>query len=320
MSGSSKASSKKMYFPERLSAQDLYANRRIKFQAKNIALNKNKNNIGSSAAGVFVSGAIDVGGAAVKAISPSAGAAMDSINNYMSVKGQGDNIVGTVFLPLPNELSESQSHSWSQQTGFIHDKVDNVLNGGMHANASDSNLKKALKGGIGGLGNVGKAIGQAASVGFRKPLLDPGYFQNYTGSDTREFNFSWNLMPQSAAEAKTLIDIIIFFKKYSSPSTIANKVALLAPNYFVIEMDNQYINAMMHFGRYVISTVDVDYSDGNNMQTFGDGFPKIISFKITFKEMDMAVQDDYNNDTTSPYNQGAKTLAADKNQKLMQKR
>jgi len=98
-------------------------------------------------------------------------------------------------LPLPNELNDSQSHQWETTKGAVGE-----IAGGME-NAQF------------GVGSISRSASQvlgesAASKGFRKALINPGYFQNYNGTDPRTFTFTWDLIPTSPEEADSIVDII----------------------------------------------------------------------------------------------------------------
>lgn len=97
----------------------------------------------------------------------------------------------TLALPLPNEFQDSQSHSFNTGTGMIHDLLDMS----------------------GVAGKVSNAIGRvAANTSSQKIMANPGYFQNYTGSEPRQFSFTFKLIPNSKEEAERIQGLIILIK------------------------------------------------------------------------------------------------------------
>jgi len=208
-------------------------------------------------------------------------------------------LVNTIVLPLPNSFSDSQSHGWSEEVGIF---------GAIGASAMDTSIgsvankvfgKKAggaVNSILGAAGSVSidKAIGQASSsAGFRKPLIDPGYFQNYTGSTPRSFTAEWELVPNSAEEANDIMGIIMKLKQYSSPRSTVSGISLLAPYFFDITISNPFMTAMINLDRVVISNIDVEYSADGTMQQTVDGVPKYMKLTLQFKELDMSIEQDY---------------------------
>ena len=209
-----------------------------------------------------------------------------------------------IVLPLPNTFTDSQSHGWSNETGIIGTIGKNLM-----SMASPSSIAKKVAGATGGAaGAVAGAAGDAmsgitldkvlgassSSLGLRKPLIDPGYFQNYSGSDPREFTMTWDLVPSSGAEANDIVMIIMKLKEYSAPSKMVNGVSLWAPHFFSIEFGNPFISAMAKIDRVVIKNISVDYGADGFMQQHFDGMPKHMTLALTFAECDMSTADDYN--------------------------
>lgn len=180
-------------------------------------------------------------------------------------------------LPLPNELLDSQSHRWEMENGII-----GQLAGGM--------IDKMSVGGIG----ASKVLAEASmSFGFRKPLVDPGMFQNYGGSAPRNFNFSFDLIPNNSAEAQSIMNIILNLKKFSLPRSIVSGVSLLAPFIFEIEIGNENMRKLINMNDVVMTEIGVNYGADGNMQMFSKGMPKFIQLNLAFAERSVVTSDFY---------------------------
>jgi len=200
----------------------------------------------------------------------------EDLPNRTSKLVKADTIYG-IALPLPNELSDSQSHQWNSTTGFVADTAETIGN--------------ALPGSI---GSLKKGFTQVASrSGFRQPLIDPGYFQEYKGTEPREFNFNWDFVPNSSEEASNIYDIIYNLKKYTLPKTGINGIALLSPYLFEIQVGNPYINALLNINNVVCKNMTVNYSAENALQMFADGMPKYITLQMSFAERALVTSDLY---------------------------
>lgn len=126
-----------------------------------------------------------------------------------------------ITLPMPNNLQDDQRHNWSE-TDYMSALTNVVSFGGTEAAPSTNAPTRSSGSGMGMRFNILGKINEIASVasdalGVRKPMLNPGYFQNYTGSGLRNFNFSYDFIPKNSDEALQITKIVQAFKQYSSP-------------------------------------------------------------------------------------------------------
>lgn len=192
-----------------------------------------------------------------------------------------------IALPLPNELADSQSHSWDSTTGFVSDiaQAAKGADGEYVEEATDGKISANI---------ISKGVANAASrAGFRQPLIDPGYFQDYKGTEPREFTFNWDLVPNNIDEAYNIFSIIYNLKKYTLPKSTINGVSMLSPYLFEIQIGNEIINALMNMNNVVCKSMTVNYSVDNSLQMFSDGMPKYISLNMTFAERALVTSDFY---------------------------
>ena len=180
-------------------------------------------------------------------------------------------------LPLPNELMDGQSHRWEMETGLI----------GQLAGAA---VDKASIKGVG----INKLLGEASmSFGFRKPMVDPGMFQNYGGSAPRNFDFSFDMIPNNDEEAIAIMNIILNLKKFSLPRSIIGGVSLLAPFIFEIEIGNDNMRKLINMNDVVMTAIRVNYGADGNMQMFSNGMPKYITLNLSFAERSLVTAEFY---------------------------
>lgn len=180
-------------------------------------------------------------------------------------------------LPLPNELLDSQSHRWEMETGIL-------------GNLIGSNVDKLSVKGVG----ASKVLAEASmSFGFRKPMVDPGMFQNYGGSAPRNFNFSFDLIPNNHQEAESIMNIILNLKKFSLPRSIVGGVSLLAPFLFEIEIGNEKMRKLINMNDVVMTEIGVNYGADGNMQFFSNGMPKFIQLNLAFAERSVVTAEFY---------------------------
>lgn len=185
-----------------------------------------------------------------------------------------------VQLPMPNELTDSTSHDWDTDNSVLHDIASGVLN----------------KGGLLGKIAGGKGMGELASVGgFRKPLLSPGYYQNYAGTKPRSISFSWDLIANNKKEADQIADILYALKKYTLPNSIAAGTMLLSPYAFELSVNNRNINDLLGLNDVVCTNMSVNYSADGALQYLPDGTPKHMKLTLDFTERSTRTADMYGN-------------------------
>lgn len=222
-----------------------------------------------------------------------------------------------ITLPLPNELNDVQAHTWETENGIVSTMLGSMLD--TAKNAAKDNLKtngttsegasaieKKLVGGAhavlsqaNGVINAvvnssGKIIANASSaMGFRKPLVDPGFFANYQGTRPRVFNMSFDFIPNNENEANNILNIIINLKKFSLPTTAANGVMLMAPYTFEIIFGNKKIERLINLSNVALQSLEVNYSADGTMQMFGNGMPKYIRVSMQFLECNVVTSEFY---------------------------
>jgi hypothetical protein len=284
-----------LVFPEYLRDNEVYKHRKVTIhvmQAKSIT--------GS------VSTAIDKALAHVNTIKGALSDGPDSLDdtiknlNKAYDKEVSGNTIFTMVLPLPNELTDTQQHDWNTAKGIFGTVLGGMENqsistaaggsiSGAIANSGAEALPLIGAGISAGMGiEVQQALGSMSdSMGLRKPLSDPGYFQNYAGSQPRSFNMTFDFVPQNPEEAKTAIEIIMKFKQFSSPDLHVGGVSMLAPNYFDIDLSNKYISGMANIKGVVLQNIVVNYGADGSMQQYPDGTPKYMQLGLTFVERKM---------------------------------
>ena len=212
----------------------------------------------------------------------------------------GFDLESSVTLPYPVSLSDNQNHNWENAEGLLAQGAGMGMGAISSAiskwGSSDNSIaSKALSFISSGSESPDKLYGAIANkMGVRKPVIDPGYFQNYTGSTPRTFTMAYTLIPQSQKEAQTIKDIILWFKQYSSPTFVENTPLMGAPFIFNISYaGNQYITDMFKMDKCVLTGISVDYASDGSFMLFKDGFPKQIGLALNFAEVELKYAQEY---------------------------
>ena len=209
-------------------------------------------------------------------------------NNAFGIP-DGFNLDSSVTLPYPTSLSDNQNHNWENTEGIVSQATSNILGASGESLSGKGGFVKKV------LGDSKKMYGALMnSLGVRKAVIDPGYFQNYNGSTPRSFTMAYTLVPQSQKEAQTIKDIILWFKQYSSPTFISNSPLMGAPFVFNISFaGNQYISDMFKMDKCVLTGISVDYASDGSFMLYKDGFPKQIGLALNFAEVELKYAQDY---------------------------
>lgn len=246
-------------------------------------------------------------------------AKLDNLKNFKngSNKPSLDEVIGMAVLPLTAAISDDQSHKWSE--GSYLSAITGASSG-IESMANGADKKGGFVQGL--KGKVGRFFGGVSStlnfiegssqqlgaltdaLGVRKPMLNPGQFQNYSGSELRSFSFDFTFIPESESERDQVINIIKFFKRCSSPSTpkwtknteqdsISSRMVMLAPMTWEVFVCNKTVNDLLSFHKCVCTKVSVKYGDSEKVAMFKDGMVKQITLGLSFSECELQTSRSY---------------------------
>jgi len=136
----------------------------------------------------------------------------------------------------------------------------------------------------------------------RGQIYNPNIELLYQGPSMRTFRMEFNMIPKDAQEATIINQIILEFKKWSSPK----------PNGGMFDVPKVWSVKYMHgtgenpnmneFKRAALLGITVQANASSNMhQTFNDGMPIVTSLGLSFQEVDIITRDDH---VSSKSNQG----------------
>lgn len=224
-----------------------------------------------------------------------------------------DEVIGMAVLPLTSAISDDQSHTWTESSYLS--AITGTSNN-MAGWSKGGDLVKGLKGKVGrffgGVSSVINFMGESSeklgalsdAFGVRKPMLNPGQFQNYSGSGLRSFSFDFTFIPESESERDQVINIIKFFKRCSSPSvpkwsketekdSVTSRMVMLAPMTWEVFVCNKTVNDLLSFHKCVCTKVSVKYGDSEKVAMFKDGMVKQITLGLSFSECELQTSRSY---------------------------
>lgn len=284
------------------------------------------------------------------------------------------NLKAIITLPMPEQFGDDLVHTWEKK-----DTLESLDAGAASATdamigvAALSSIFKSIQGiaaPLIGTLSLSKVVtgflnaGKSPSVGLmsmfsgaRKTLVNPDYWQNYTGSDPRTFEFKYIFQPRSREEATEVLNILRVFKMLSSPrlenviegkefkdavvsvfkfdsgeekegsatftpdqteriskglgeelsnfledkekKTLQNLSnlqsfvgAIKQPHYWKIVLGNNHLNNLTKMTELVCTKVGISFGS-SKMEVFSDGIPKIMELSLTFAEIKLKYENDF---------------------------
>ena len=233
--------------------------------------------------------------------------------------------IGSVILPIQSGISDSNMVSWGQDEMNAIDAAKaatalRAIGRGGNAESFGAAITSAIntvaedaRAAAEVAGKYRKEIaiyfaGKAANVNnllarAEGKVVNPNMELLFQGPALRPFTFQFKLSPRDPNEARTVKNIIRFFKKNMAARRggIADKLFLEAPNIFKIE----YVNGSTlkeHVSLPIIKlcalqTCNVDYTPDGQYMTFNDQGASMTSYGLSlqFTELEPVYQDEYTN-------------------------
>lgn len=176
-----------------------------------------------------------------------------------------------VTLPIPNQFTESYSHGYSTDNGFISTILNTIS-----ADKIADGAQKVL-----------------SHYGMQKVIPNQDKFQNYTGSDPRSFDMVFKIVPNSKSEAIEAAKLIYTLKRNSCPEIAAQNLLMLQPKFFTVEFGNAVLQKLINPLPCVLRNISCTYDDGSYVSTTLDGMPKVITLSLSFAEVRVKTSNDF---------------------------
>jgi hypothetical protein len=250
---------------------------------------------------------------------------------YRNVGDPNDTIVekGTVLLPIPEDIKDSNSAKWSGSSLGVLDAATRAAGAGLLDTKSLSDLKNKLT-------TTASKISAAAQSGTTQQMIQAvlinaganivtgknvpsseltsrfagAVFNSniellFSGVDLRQaFSFAYDIVPRSEREAIEIKNIIRKFKihgaaKKGRVGEGAAGLFLKAPEVFKIEYmsggrTHPYLNK---FKICALMNIAVNYTGSGTYATYSDATPVHMTMALTFQELTPIYAEDYETGT-----------------------
>ena len=223
--------------------------------------------------------------------------------------------IGTVILPIPGGIQDTNSVQWSgQNMNAIEAELARLALSGITGGANkffstlEQQANKLAQNNAEVSTGLGAAFAGAASgtggqllTRTTGAVINPNLELLFSGPALRTFSFQFKLNAREAAESKEIVKIIRFFKQGSAAQKSKSHLFLKSPHTFAIQYlhrgpggdDNPFMNKIKECA---LQSVAVNYTPEGNYATFDDGAMTSYELTLQFSELEPVFNNDYKSD------------------------
>jgi hypothetical protein len=143
--------------------------------------------------------------------------------------------------------------------------------------------------------HVSASPNQMLALGTGK-VFNPNVELLYSAPSMRSFSMAFDMIPKNETEARRINEIIMNFKKWSSPSDLENGMFEIPHVWQVTYMSGSSENKNMNrFKKAACTNVQVQANSSTSMHVAHEGgVPIITSLTLNFMEVDIITREDHN--------------------------
>ncbi len=234
-------------------------------------------------------------------------------NNRPDLQTEGRKILGTITLPIPGGIVDSNGVDWA---GDSLDEIKKIFGNvalesmGGGGEAGVEALRQNLAGASGGSAMETRALSglAAAAIGGNNILQraygelgNPNLELLFNAPTLRDFTFNFRFTPRTQKEAQDVRSIIKSFKRAMSVKRSVSSLILRSPHTFAISYvtsnkEHPYLNK---FKECALSNCSVNYTPDGTYMTYGFGEDidsrsmTAYEMQLTFKELEPLFDDEY---------------------------
>ena len=228
-----------------------------------------------------------------------------------SREGYKQRTLGSVFLPVPGSVLDSNNVSWDA------DSMDPVKL--LASNAFFDNVGKgsgAIDGLADTLGQIGVSIGEnsgdvktAVGAALAKAatggniltratgsVINPNMELLFKGPQLRTFGLTWKMSPRDYEESQMIKNIIRMFKQSMAVKRSKSQLFLKSPNTYKLEYltaggrDHSFLPKIKECA---LTGCNINYTPDGNYQTYEDSSMVAYEMTLNFNELEPIYHDDY---------------------------
>lgn len=221
----------------------------------------------------------------------------------------------TIYLPMPQNLQDSNSLGWGDDRigplgaaayslgkGVISGEIQNTyeaLENAVKGLTKDDSARSALLSYVTGMasGGIGGNISpQSVVTRATGQILQTNLELLFQGVSLRTFSFPFNFAPRSREEAEEVKKIIRVFKKHMSAKKSGQEnLFIKSPDVFQLTFmkgtqQHEYLNC---FKLCALTDMSLNYTGSGTYMTYEKGQPVHTTMNLTFKELFPVYAEEY---------------------------
>ena len=224
-------------------------------------------------------------------------------------EGYNSRTLGSVFLPVPGSVLDSNNVSWDTnsmdpvkllasqaffknvQDGGVDGLVDSLGSIAESVGENSGDVKTA----------VGSALAQAATGGniltrATGAVINPNMELLFKGPQLRTFGLTWKMSPRDYEESQMIKNIIRMFKQSMAVKRTKSQLFLKSPNTYKLEYltaggrDHSFLPKIKECA---LTGCNINYTPDGNYQTYEDSSMVAYEMTLNFNELEPIYHDDY---------------------------
>jgi len=226
-------------------------------------------------------------------------------------EGYRSRILGSVFLPVPGNVADSNSVSWDQDTmdpvkllasnaffnnvqkgsGAIDGLADTLGEIGIAVGEGSGDVKTAVAGALAKAATGGSILTRATGK-----IINPNMELLFKGPQMRTFQLAWKMSPRDYEESEMIKKIIRMFKQSMAVKRTESQVFLKSPNTYKL----RYLTArgkehsfLPKIKECALVGCSINYTPDGNYQTYENSSMVAYQMTLSFNELEPIYHDDY---------------------------
>ena len=240
---------------------------------------------------------------------------LNTSNFGFSDRAESRDGIGTVILPIPGGIQDTNSVQWAGQNMNAAEAAmaDVALRGitggpnGFFTGIKDAADKIAANSSELGTAAAAAFAGVASGTGGQLltrttgAVINPNLELLFSGPALRTFSFQFKMNAREPSESAEIVKIIRFFKQGSAAQKSKSHLFLKSPHTFQIQYlhrgpggeNNPFMNKIKECA---LQSVAVNYTPEGNYATFDDGAMTSYELTLQFGELEPVFNNDYDQD------------------------
>ena len=224
-------------------------------------------------------------------------------------EGYRSRVLGSVFLPVPGNVVDSNNVSWDQDTldpaklALADSFFDNVQGGGVDGlidslgstaqaiGVNKGDTKEAIAGALAKAATGGSILTRSTGK-----IINPNMELLFKGPQMRTFQLSWKMSPRDYEESEMIKRIIRMFKQSMAVKRSESQIFLKSPNTYKL----RYLTARKREHSFLpkikecaLVGCSINYTPDGNYLVYENSSMVAYQMSLSFNELEPIYHDDY---------------------------